>query len=276
MNSPRHFLSASTNPMPHRRLCTLALTLAMGLLFIVGAWAQGQAPVPDALITVGTTTTDGQNRRWGYVLWNPATEAITAGKRYGVYLKPGGPDDATAFVRQSVIQEERDATVLSALVDRSGFLGANLAELDATLLSMVTREGITAPPVGPAAKLALLMNRPAGEMNIRSQLRILSLGQPSVGFSLGSAWAGIIPSGQVTLEIRELDPVQLTDVAIVGRITLAAGVPAPLPPPGAPKQVWTPPSAVEISSRDHLNIKLRWGNPPELARVSLLSRGYHV
>jgi hypothetical protein len=58
--------------------------------------------------------------------------------------------------------------------------------------------------------------------------------------------------------------------AVVGRVTVTAGSPVVLPPPG-------PPVAMpQSNARGHLNAQLRWGVPDPLRRLSLLQHGYNV
>ena len=73
-----------------------------------------------------------------------------------------------------------------------------------------------------------------------------------------------------TYELRELDPTTGTPGDVVGRVTVVPGTPVVLPAPGRPFQV------VTNDPSDHLRVRLRWGTPPELRRLSPLQFGYNV
>src|SRR5262249_43774964 len=56
----------------------------------------------------------------------------------------------------------------------------------------------------------------------------------------------------------------------VGRVTVEAGSPTILPPPGPPVLV------PELSAMGDLNVKFRWGTPDNLRRLGLMQFGYSL
>jgi len=85
----------------------------------------------------------------------------------------------------------------------------------------------------------------------------------------GQGFAEVIPS-LTTYEVREVNPVSGLAGDVIGRVTIAPGMPVILPAPGRPFQVMT------NHPDDHLVVRLRWGTSDELRRLSLLRYGYNV
>jgi hypothetical protein len=79
--------------------------------------------------------------------------------------------------------------------------------------------------------------------------------------AMGHAFTRAMPAGARTYEIREVDAAD-ADVRVLGRVTLDPAAPLVLAAPGAPVVVphaVDPEAAIPVSSKDHLNARLRWG-----------------
>ena len=230
------------------------------------AW--GQLDVPDALLTVGTTTVDSSGRPWVYAVWTPSQAQLLDGKTLSVALKPGLENGPGTFSPVATVRKETAVPVIQVFLQRGIQLGENQSALGDAVGELYRRaNGVGDPSL--AEKLSALLARSAIEAPTAETLHILAQGHPSVRMALGQAWAGPAPvaTGQpFTLELRELSPAGV-EVRVLGRLTLTAGQPDRLPAPGAPVQV------PDLSPKGDLNIKLRWSTPDALRRASMLSSG---
>ncbi len=243
-----------------------------------GAMAQ---PIPDALFTAGTTTLDAQGRPWAYLVFRPTDDRVLLGRSLAIYLKRGLPEDPGRFERQGAVAAVREVAVLSVLLERGRQVGEDIVALGGVLSELYQsragdRNGLggVAPAPAPASLAELLSSllvRGAADAETAQLLRLLGQAHPSVKMALGEAWAGVlpVPVGQpVTIEVREVTAAG--DGGVVGRVTLTAGQPVLLPPPGPPIQV------PDLTPKGDLNIKLRWGQGDDLRRQSPLGGGFTV
>lgn len=250
-----------------------------------------QAPIPDAVTCSGTTALDPAGRPWGYVVVNAQNPATLAGRALAIFIKPGAPDSAAAFVAAGVVTPRAEPAVLRTYLERAACLGENMGELEgvtAELYRLKRWEDAGKPPYtpanapqhGPASpvpaladRLGSLLQRAATDTDMAQSLLLMGRGRPSIKQALGQAWAGPLPvaAGAVaTMEVRDWDIAGAKSLSVIGRVTLTAGQPQPLPQPGVPVQL------PEANPKGDLNIKLRWGTPVELARRILLCSGYNV
>src|SRR5262249_45827393 len=133
-----------------------------------------------------------------------------------------------------------------------------------------------APPPGAslAEKLSIIIRSALDNPEHFKSLLLISRVHPGVSLCVGFAYADLIPNaGQTTFEIRQYDAAQDQDVGVIGRVTVAAGVPMVLPAPGAPVQV---PDVPVTSAKGDLNAKFRWAAPDDLRRLALMSYGYNL
>ena len=100
-------------------------------------------------------------------------------------------------------------------------------------------------------------------------LSLLSRNNPGLGLCLGQAFSEVI-GGVTTYEVREINTGNGATGDVLGRVTITPGAPVILPAPGYPYQV------TGSTALDHLRIRLRWGTPPELRRLSLMSYGFNI
>jgi hypothetical protein len=233
------------------------------------AWsAWGQLDVPDTLLTVGTTTTDASGRPWVYAVWTPSQPELLAGKRLGVAMKAGAEGGPGLFAPTLPVSPGTEVAVLQVFLQRASQLGENLSSLSDAVTQLYQRSNGAGDP-SLAEKLSALLQQATVDAPLDQNLRFLAQGHPSLRMALGLGWAGPTPValGEVfTLELRELDAAGEV-VRVLGRLTLTAGQPDPLPAPGAPVQV------PDLTPKGDLNIKLRWSTPDPLRRQSLLSAG---
>ncbi len=237
--------------------------------------------IPDALFAAATTTTDAAGRPWAYIAFTPENDTVLRGRALAVYLKNGLPADPGAFIRQGIVSPELETSLLAVFIERGRQLGEDLVELDAVLYDLYRTRGtagnaLTTPLPAPAKPalpemLSSLLSRAAGDAETASAMRLLGLRHLSVRMALGQAWAGPLtaaPGQPVTMEVREWSTAG--DGGVVARLSLAAGQPVVLPPPGPPVQV------PYLSPKGDLNMKLRWGQDENLRRQSPLSSGFNV
>ena len=230
--------------------------------------ARAQTPVDDLIFTVGTTIRDAGNQDWSFVLVGAADAALVRGKRFAVYGKPGDASAAGTYTQRGTIFRQTDATAVNTLLTRSVSLGQDLNGL-ADSINMLLRRvpGITNQPL-PQKILTLFQN---AETNASSSaaLALLTVGHPGLRLCLGQAFAESIAT-TTTYEVREVN--LLTGVAanVVGRVTVVPGAPVVLPAPGKLFQV------VTNHPDDHLLVRLRWGTPDALRRLSLLGYGFNL
>ncbi len=269
------------------------LILCSVWLLAAAASAQDSA-IPDGVFTAGTTAVDAKGRPWAYLHVTAPDSATLQGRELAVYLKTAAADGAGEFTLQGTLRPATNKALAAAYLDRAVHLGGDRAEIEAGFRALYRqakfpnylaslrspREPGDPPWPGdppqadePVAteQIAMVVARGATDAELAETLELASVGSPAFALATGRAWAGLLPVavGQpVTLELRLREGG--VDAGVVGRIALVAGVPLPLPPPGAPVQV------PDATPGGDLNIHLRWATPPELRRYALLSSGYNV
>jgi hypothetical protein len=222
----------------------------------------------DVVFTAGTTTRDSAGRDWGYLLWQAdKTERLTH-RAFAVYTKTGDAAAPTPYVRRAVVSAQVDARSLLALVRLAANLGENEAELESQLNSLF-QDRFSGSTLGLGEKLSAAL-RSSTEPEARENLEFLARTHPAVAMALGQAFALPLESATTTCEIRQWDTQSARDLVIIGRVTLTAGVPVILPPPGPPVQV------PDLSPQGHLNARLRWGSSSLLNRFALLQHGFNL
>lgn len=230
--------------------------------------AIAQTSLSNLVYTVGTTARSVSSEDWSYVLLDTSEPLVMAGKRFAVYGKPGYPPDAGAFTLRGNLLRETDAGAIDAKLNRSVALGQNLASLnDALALVLRTVPGIAGQSV--AQKVSTAFQLAATDPSIAELVSMLRQGNPGLNICAGHAFSEVIDA-VTTYEIRELDPLGGTAGNVVGRVTLVPNAPVVLPAPGQPFQV------VSNQMSDHLLIRLRWGTPAALQRLSVLNVGFNL
>ncbi len=230
-------------------------------------------PAQDALgpfiSTVGTTTREAATGRdWAYLLWSANSPTLLNGRSHAVYAKNGDANAATLFTRVAIVSLQTEAVTLNPLLTRAAALGEDTNTLSSDIDALFGKFVSGGLPL--ADKLSAVVRGALIEPQHYGRLALLARVHPSVAMALGSAHATVIGPGSTTFEIREFDRGTQTDGAVIGRVTVTAGVPVVLPSPG-------PPVAMpQTDARGHLNAQLRWSVPDPLRRLSLLQHGYNV
>jgi hypothetical protein len=269
----------TSRPVSFRRAAaTRVLGLTLGLIgggFAATAATAAPAGLDPVLFTVGTVTRDAQGRDWAYLVWQTTAPGGWPGRPVAVYRKPGQPDAPGPFTRQAIYQPQTDPTAVQLLLTRAVALGENPTELEHQVDELFGR---TLPPGGLtlAQKIATLVRAASADPVLGQRLQAFARGHPGLNLCLGLAHAEPLADSFTTFEVREWDPTAGASVAVIGRVTLQAGQPLVLPPPGAPVVVRERAATGALSAKGHLNIKLRWATPDALRRLGLMNFGFHV
>lgn len=245
-----------------------SFTLMIALLLARTPRAEGQAPLGDLVFSVGTTIRNAGNQDWSFVLVGAVEPALLNGKRFAVYGKPGDVTSAASYTQRGTIFRQTDAGAINTLLNQSVSLGQNLSTLaDALNTFLRTVPGISNQPL--AQKVLTLFQRAETNASTTAVLGLLTVSNPGLRLCYGQGFAEPM-AGLTTYEVRELNPIGGAVGDVIGRVTITPGAPVILPAPGTPFHVAT------NHPDDHLVIKLRWGTPDTLRRLSLLSYGFNV
>ncbi len=246
-------------------LIVLAL-FSYGLAFLPPVHAQGTGA--DLIFTVGTTTRDAANRDWSFVMVGSADTASVRGKRFAVYGKPGDVSSAGSYTLRGNIFRQTDSGGVNTLLTQSVSLGQDLNRLAGAINTFLRRvPGISNQVL--ADKVLTLFRDAETNASSAATLSLLAAANPGLRLCLGQAFAEPM-AGLTTYEVREINPASGLAAFVVGRVTIIPGSPIVLPAPGRPFQV------VTNHPDDHLRVRLRWGTPDSLRRLSLLSYGFNV
>jgi hypothetical protein len=231
-----------------------------------------QAPLSNLVFTVGTSASNN----WSYVLVNASSPSLIAGKRFAVYSKPGYPTNAGTFALRGNIFQQTDTTAINTLLNQSVALGQDLSALNNSFARVIGTNivGLLHNVPGIAGRtlpqrVITAFQLAGADPNFAEALAVVAAGNPGLELCAGHAFAEQI-AATTTYEVREINPATGAADYVVGRVTIVPGAPVVLFAPGQPFQVKT-----NLPS-DHLLIRLRWGTPPELRRLSLLQFGYNV
>jgi hypothetical protein len=239
--------------------------------------AIGPAPAQQApgsvaeslLFTAGTTTVDGNSRPWAYLLWQSPDGKTVLDRQFAVYGKAGAASSTNLYEPLGVVSGALSPAVISVQLSRAEQLGQDLAHLDTVIEGFGEALGLTLTG-DRAARVALVLQAARGQAGIANSIHTIASSSPALALCLGNAWAGLMPAGITTYEVRERDPNTGADLSVVGRVTLEAGVAVPLPRPGTPVQV------PDSSFAGDRSVSLRWATPDDLRRRALLFRGFQL
>jgi len=237
------------------------------LLTACAGWALAQ-PLNDLVFTVGTTIQDGGGHDWSYVPIGAPQPQLLAGKRFAVFGKPGVATSPSAYTLRGTLFQQTDPAAVNTLLSQSVALNENLASLtDAMNVLLHAVPGATNLPLNQ--KILTAFQVATGDPLMAQSLLLLSQLHPGLRLAAGQAFAEQITT-TTTYEIRDVDLATGVAGAVVGRVTITPGAPVVLPAPGFPFQV------VTNAPSDHLRVRLRWGTPDALRRLSLLQYGFNV
>ena len=257
-----------------RTLFILVLT-ALGLA--------GQSPVPaqvplsNLVFATGTTIQANGGQNWSYVLLGSETPALLAGKTFAVYGKNGFATNSATFTLRGTIFPQTSVAAISVLLSQALVLRDDQTSLSNALnVALHNIPGATNWTLPQKLSTALTLANTDPDM--RGTIALLGRSHPSVLLCCGLAFSEAINS-VTTYELREVAPATGAAGDAVGRITIEPGNPVILPAPGIPFQVTTAGAPVRdqpTNEVERIKIYLRWGTPPELRRLGLLSYGFNV
>lgn len=226
-----------------------------------------QAPLSNLLYAVGTTINSG-GQEHSFVELDSFDGVSARGKRFAVFGKPGTPTNAATFTLRGTLMPQTDPVTINNLLNQSVALGQNLASLNDGLAFLLHGiPGVTNQTL--AQKVATGIQHAATDADLNESLHLLALGNPGMQLCLGRAFTEVI-AGITTYELRELNPANGSPGDVIGRVTVVPGAPVILPAPGKPFQV------VTNDPVDHLKVRLRWGTPDSLRRLTVLNSGFDV
>ena len=235
------------------------------LMLIQGLAAQS---LSNLVFTVGTTIRDAGGNNWSYVLIGSAEPGVVRGKKFAIYGKPGFPTNTAAFTLRGTIAQQSDLNAINNLLAESTSFNEDLVGLGDTLdVLLHFVPGITSQSL--PQKVATAFQVGAGDPATAGTVWLLSQVHPGLKLCSGLSFAEKI-TATTTYEIREVSTATGAAGDVLGRVTVTPGAPIILPAPGYPFQVTT------NDPSDHLRIRLRWGTPDGLRRLSLLQYGFNV
>ncbi|MBL9171164.1 MAG: hypothetical protein JNN07_25760 [Verrucomicrobiales bacterium] len=265
------------------------------LFLLLSLQLPAQQSLDQMISTTGTTVTDNQGRHWGYVVWGSPTTGTqgdvqvrgynlthtwpskwrlgaTKDRRIAVYRKTGAADAAADYQRLAVTGIQTDPIVIDALLERAAILGHSRQSLeeriDGLFGDLVDQ---SSPTLG--VKVSAVIRGGLDNPNHCENLMLLSRQHAGLAFCLGLAHAELIPGPigtRSTFELRLHDAASGADEGVMGRVTVTAGQPLVLPPPGKPMET------IDVSPKGDLNVKILWSTPPALRRLSLANYGFNV
>lgn len=252
-----------------QNLCVLRVS-AMVLFLVAAGSMHAQFPPGSVLSAAATRPGAVDGKAWVYAAWSPASLDLLKGHTLAVYFKPGLPASPSSFTRlELVAPASPSVTALTPLINKGAQLGDAVGDLGPALDALIAAPEVTSAPSLPAklaAALALSATQPAAS----AAIHFLAPRFRCVSFALGRAWAGQLPVGVGTLEIRDFNPGAGNDRLVLARFTLNVGAPTPLPAPSAPRMI--PP----VSSMDDLRAPLVWGESEDLLHRTPLIQGFDV
>ena len=249
------------------------ITLASVGLFCLGALAvspstsRAQTPLSNLVFTVGTTIQKG-GTNWSFVLIDSQEPALLAGKRFAIYSKTGTPTNPGPYALRGTLFRHNDAASINALLNQSLVLRDSPDSLS-NALNVVLHDLPGATNFFLPQKINTAFELADSDPNMLQTLALLERVHPGLSLCAGLAFSEPI-SKPTTYEVREVLPASGAAGEVIGRVGITQGNPLVLPAPGFPFQITT------NSAMDNLRIRLRWGTPPELRRLALLSYGFNV
>ncbi len=251
------------------RILWLARLVLGAMVLAAPPGARAQGGVGDIVYTVGTVARDSNGQDWAYLLWQASEPDLISNRVFAVYAKSGDPTNAVPYTRRSLVTLQTDARVIEPLLRRAANLGDDLGKL-AQDLQQLFANFMPAGSISRAEQLSAVIRGSLNDPRYYQNLVLLARNHAGINLALGFADAELIGAGRTTFEVRAYDLAAGKDLAVIGRVTVQAGAPTVLPPPG-------PPVLVPVASpMGDLNLKFRWGTPDNLRRLGLMQFGYNL
>jgi hypothetical protein len=243
--------------------------LLAATVFLTTQPAAAQAGISKSLTVAGTTAKVGGDT-YSWIALQPTDPALLSGKQIAIYRKSGNAASANPYSRVAVIQPEGDVHTIGSLMARAGSLGEDLVELRA-VLSELLQEAAPATAISAPQLMSSLICNAVGHDDKMKRVMLLARQRPAVALCAGLAHTEKITGlGMVTYELRDFDKAKLSDVGVLGRLTLDPFAPLVLPAPGAPVEL------PDTSAKGNLNATLRWATPNNLRDLAPLHYGFDV
>ena len=250
-----------------KRSQSLLIWFMIGVAWSAADNSRAQTPLSNLVFTVGTTIQNG-GTNWSYLVIGSEQPDLLAGKRFAVFSKPGAPTDSSQYTLRSTLFQHNDSSSINALLAQSLVLREDLSSLS-NAMNVVLHHFSGADTFTLPQKITTAFQMAVTDPDLLQTLSLLSHNHPGLNLCAGQAFSEPI-SAVTTYEIREVSPADGSPGEVIGRITITPGNPVVLPAPGFPWQITT------NSPADNLRIRLRWGTPPELRRLALLSYGFNI
>ena len=265
-------LSNTHRPFPMKFISAITIATAALLAMPSATRAQG---TEDLLTTLGTTVENPDDGKiHAYLLWQPGNASVTFGKRYAIHSKSGAADSGNPFSRLGIQTLQSSPNTVRAMLELGAKIDYN-ADAAADRIGALYRQLIfdaenpdtpPDPSLDAAEKLLFIIQSATTDPETLSRLFFLGRAHPGVMMALGHGFSIPVSAGVHTFEIREVDAAD-NDLRVVGRVTLDTAAPVVPGAPAAPFPVSHPVAPADyhtVSPKDHLNVRLRWGIPPDL------------
>lgn len=255
---------------------SIFFTIALAWLAISAA-ALGQTPLSNLVFAVGTTIQAPDTQNYSYLAIGSEATSLLAGKQFAVYGKNTYATNAGTFTLRGKIFQQTSPGAISTLLNQSLALREDLNSLS-NALNVVLRKIPGADSLTLVQKMSTALQLATTDLRMHDTLDFLGRNHPAILLCNGEAFSETINS-VTTYEIREINPANGSAGDVIGRATVVPGNPVILPAPGFPFQLpsaGTPFRDGTNSPAERIKIYLRWGTPPELRRLSLLSYGFNV
>ena len=262
-------ISLFDNPISTPSRSGMAGLIFVAATLLTSQHISAQTGLAKSLTVAGVTTTAGSDT-YAWIALQPTDPALIAGKQIAVYRKPGNAAAANPYERVAVVQAEGDIRTIGSLIARAGSLGENLVELRSVLAELL-QDAAPAASITTAEMMSTLVCSAVGHDDKMKRLMLLARQRPAVALCAGFAHAEKLTGvGPLTFELRDFDSVRLTDLGVLGRLTLDPSAPLVLPAPGAPVEL------PDTSAKGNLNATLRWATPNNLRDLAPLHYGFDV
>ncbi|MCH7225791.1 hypothetical protein [Haloferula sp. A504] len=237
----------------------LLLTL---LVFATAAFSQD-----DLRFLSSTTYHDpATSTNHAYFMWQAENLEALRDLSLEVYAKPGQPGATAPFTRRGRMAFQTNVAVLEALLDSlpDALIDADLLEerIDGLFGSLLPADDLSL-----AMKVSGVLQVAQTDPAVFRRLVFFSRAHPFVGIAMGTGASFPLSTPVTTFELRSASG----DEAVVeARFTLDLNNPPTIPEPGPPVHV------IDESASGHLNAKIRWGIPDDLARKTALTYGFNL
>lgn len=257
------------------RLLTPLFWIA-AVLALVGANspAVAQGNPAAALFLSGVSFTDSNDgQTYAYLRLQSQDLDVLRGIKASIYAKLGLPGSAGSFATVGGMLAQFHPNAIASLADKFPSQLLDRPAFEQNITDLFGEFG-TAAGIGPAQLLSTVLQIAEADPEVFSRLLMLSYEEPFMAVLLGVGAVIPMPANVMTFELRSAvdgsSGMDLLDNRVIGRVTIDATSPPPLPQPPAPIHLPDP------APTGHLNVKLRWNLTPALLRATPVIFGYDV